>query len=227
LSKIKFEKELKRLIKNRKRIPKEFWIDLEHYPKRVIWFINRQKPSIEANYDFNEERFGITNEGEIVWGFDSGCSCPSPWNDNDDCYTIEKTWKEFILSKDKKLKEKNWFDLNWEDESLDNMKDYLLLISQENKPEDVLNAKNAEIRRYLMKRVGFENIKKISNTMVIHKDGASELIQIGKEKYIKVKDSSTDREYLLYVDDSVKTCKEAIAWTFNLKEDEYNPIIET
>lgn len=62
----------------------------------VVLLINRQKPSVSASYSFDEERLGVNRYGEIVWGFDSGCSCPSPWNDGyPECYNVAKTWKEF------------------------------------------------------------------------------------------------------------------------------------
>lgn len=73
----------------------------------VVLVLDRQKPSIEFNYDFDEERIGITQKGTIVWGFDSGCSCPIPWNDHyPNCYRISKTWKEFEINI-------NDFDKNW------------------------------------------------------------------------------------------------------------------
>jgi len=66
----------------------------EHF---VILLLDRQKPSVEASYDYDEERIGVNKNGKVVWGFDSGCSCPSPWDDAyPDCYNISKTWKEFI-----------------------------------------------------------------------------------------------------------------------------------
>lgn len=62
----------------------------------VVLLVNRQKPSVSINYDFDEERLGINRYGEIIWGFDSGCSCPSPWETNyPRCYNVAKTWKEF------------------------------------------------------------------------------------------------------------------------------------
>ena len=39
--------------------------------------------------------------------------------------------------------------------------------------------------------------------------------------------SLSSGEYLLFVDQNVKTCRAAIAWTFGLTEKQYNPIIET
>lgn len=74
MSKIKFAEAIKKLKRFRDRIPEEFWVRTDGSKYRVIWFVNRQKPSETASYDFNEERFGLTKDGEFIWGFDSGCS---------------------------------------------------------------------------------------------------------------------------------------------------------
>jgi hypothetical protein len=44
---------------------------------------------------------------------------------------------------------------------------------------------------------------------------------------VKVKDPSLQVYYMLRVPPNVRTCKEAIAWTFGLSSEEYNPIMET
>lgn len=44
---------------------------------------------------------------------------------------------------------------------------------------------------------------------------------------VKVKDSTTGDSYLLRVPPHMKTCKQAVAWTFSLEEIEYNPVKET
>lgn len=109
---MKFKKEIQKLIKNVSKIPDNYWT-LPHYntapelQKMVCWFMDRQKPSVQADYSFNEERFGLTRDGKIIWGFDSGCSCPSPWEDGE--YTV-KTWKEF------QTEPETAFDAGWEDE---------------------------------------------------------------------------------------------------------------
>lgn len=62
----------------------------------VVVLIDRQKPSVERSWDFDEERIGITRTGKVVWGFDSGCSCPSPWHDSyPECLSCTNTWKAF------------------------------------------------------------------------------------------------------------------------------------
>lgn len=222
--KLKFKKEIEKLIKNKDKIPDEFWVRTDGGKYRVIWFMDRQKPSVEASYSFDEERFGITQDGKIIWGFDSGCSCPSPWSQSDhgdETYYVND-WKEFTVPVE------NSFDAGWEDECYNNLKDYLLLIENKLSPEKVLNVSNSEIRRYLIKRVGYENIKNKVKAEVIHRDGHNELLKfVTGEMYVKVKDSSTDREYLLYVEGRHETCRSAIAWTFGLKEEDYKPIIET
>lgn len=227
MSKIKFSKEIKQLIKHRDKVPDEFWVRTDGGKYRVLWFMSRQKPSVEADYSFDEERFGLTREGKVIWGFDSGCSCPSPWSAadfGDDNYHV-KEYKEF------EVEPETAFDADWQDESYSTLKDFLYLISDNPDPKEVLNLRNAEIRRYMVKRIGYENIKDAVDATVIHTDGDSELLELiingQKEKYVKVKDSSTDREYLLYVPDHITRCKEGIAWTFDLTEEQYNPIIET
>lgn len=65
----------------------------------VILLLDRQKPSVDRCYDFDEERISVNKEGTVVWGFDSGCSCPSPWDDSyPGCYDTTRTWKEFTLN---------------------------------------------------------------------------------------------------------------------------------
>lgn len=215
--------KLAKLIKNIKKIPQEFFAQTAEERYRVIWFINRQKPSVEQSYDFDEERFGITTKGEIIYGFHSGCSCPSPWSAGDfgdDGYVVRE-YKEFFLGKDN-TKE---FDPGWEIEAEERLDDILLFLEKDISVDRLLKIKNAEIRRAIMKRIGFDKVRDAAQ--VLHKDEFGELLLLGEDKYVKVDDASTDRQYLLYVDSSVKTAKGAVAWTFGLKEDEYNPEVQT
>ena len=46
-------------------------------------------------------------------------------------------------------------------------------------------------------------------------------------RLIKVRDSTTRQFYLLRVPPTVWTCKQAVAWTFGMEEDEYYPTKET
>ena len=114
------EKKLQKLIKNFLKIPEKYWENTDGGMYRVVWLLNRQKPSVQAAYDFDEERLGITSKGQLIWGFDSGCSCPSPWSSStfgDKNYNTS-TYKEFII----KLPE---FDTTWEKESEEKMDEIL------------------------------------------------------------------------------------------------------
>jgi len=46
-------------------------------------------------------------------------------------------------------------------------------------------------------------------------------------QFVQVKDGSSEKEYFLPVPSTLKRAKQAIAWTFKLKEEEYHPQIQT
>lgn len=117
------KKKFEKLLKNIGKIPEKFWQETDGGMYKVVWLLDRQKPSVEADYSFDEERLGITNDGRIIWGFDSGCSCPQPWSSSDfgDKNYSTSTYKEFFI----KLPE---FDLDWEKESTAKIDKILLCI---------------------------------------------------------------------------------------------------
>ena len=77
---------------------------------------------VKKDWDFDEERLGINRFGEIIWGFDSGCSCPSPWDDSyPDCYDVEKTWKEFVIANQDGIEKEGYsdfFDIGFQEEAI-------------------------------------------------------------------------------------------------------------
>ncbi len=106
------ENKIKELIENISKIPEKYWSNTDGDKYKVVWILDRQKPSVEAGYSFDEERLGIVDDGRLIWGFDSGCSCPSPWSTYDfgDENYKTNTYKEFFLA----LPD---FDKDWEKES--------------------------------------------------------------------------------------------------------------
>jgi hypothetical protein len=118
---MKYQEEIQSLIDNVEKIPEKYWRKTDGGQYEVVWFMDRQKPSIERGWDFNEERFGITKDGKIIWGFDSGCSCPSPWSQEDhgDQNYEVKEWKEFMVDPE------TAFDAGWEEESYETIKEIL------------------------------------------------------------------------------------------------------
>lgn len=229
------EQKIRRVYRLRNRIPDEFWVRSELTGRSIIWFLD-QEDGTAGDYETSQERFGLSRDGEIIWGFSSGCSCWDGWKADNYCPT--RSIKEFSLGDFEKARNGDVSDRStrtppapWKESMHSNLDDYLLLVDEKIDPLKVLTVQNAEIRRYLIKRIGYENIKGSTNAEVLHRDGTSELLEFNiqgqKERYVKVKDSSTDREYLLYVPAHIARCKQGIAWTFNLREEEYNPIIET
>jgi len=106
------KEKIKKLLNNIPKIPEKYWKETDGGKYKVVWLLDRQKPSIQQDYSFDEERLGITSDGKIIWGFDSGCSCPSPWSSQDfgdDNYRTT-TYKEFFVS----LPD---FDTDWDKES--------------------------------------------------------------------------------------------------------------
>ena len=114
---IDITKEIEFLVENWDKIPDSFKTNLQgsdYYRNNgvipnvpleehiVILLLDRQRPSVEPSYDFDEERISVTRTGKVIWGFDSGCSCPSPWHDSyPDCYSCDEGWKEFSLNIEK------------------------------------------------------------------------------------------------------------------------------
>lgn len=118
---------------------------------------------------------------------------------------------------------------------IETLNEYLLFKKLKDKTlraKEIMNCRNAEIRRSLLASFGYEKFLAEIKGFTIHSDGDSRLVKIEWRdeepiKLVKVKDSSTNRFYVLRVPPTVKTCREAIAWTFGLREEEYKPKKET
>ncbi|MHA1385408.1 MAG: DUF6745 domain-containing protein [Candidatus Helarchaeota archaeon] len=157
------------------------------------------------------EKLGITRDKRFIW--------------NDNKGKHNSNWQNFFRS----------CKVNWNDhEILDSLVDYQLFFKLNSlTAREVLNCKNMEIRRLLMRAFDTKRLFRELGGIVEHQDGDSQLIivKLGKNidimKIIKVKDSTTGEFYILRVPPAVHTCKEAIAWTFGMTVEEYKPIKET
>jgi len=104
---------------------------------------------------------------------------------------------------------------------------------------EVLAHPNTEVRYVGIKIVGMDRVLESNNTTIIHKDKQKNqiLFQIKgifdePVSYVKVVNSTqepdgTYKDYYLCVPPTVKTCQQAVAWTFRLEEQEYQPEQET
>lgn len=101
----------------------------------------------------------------------------------------------------------------------------------------VLKESNAEVRRVMMERMGFDKLLQQSDAKLLNRDKFGELYSLelpGDEPLVmvKVKNSTPEpdgsiKDYFLRVAPGVRTAHEAVASTFGLTVKEYNPIKET
>jgi hypothetical protein len=72
-------------------------------------------------------------------------------------------------------------------------------------------------------------------TRIIDRDGENLLIELTQRgtssittyRYVRVKDSSTEKNVFLSVPNRMNSCRQAISWTFGLKPLEYDLLFET
>ena len=103
--------------------------------------------------------------------------------------------------------------------------------------EEILGEPNAEVRRVMMERVGFERFLGEVKPEVLHADrdrgGERRLlrIQLANDEpivLVSLHCPSTGRHYLVRVPPDKRTCHEAVAWTAGFDNpDEYQPLEET
>jgi antitoxin component YwqK of YwqJK toxin-antitoxin module len=96
----------------------------------------------------------------------------------------------------------------------------------------ILSLKNTALRRICLEELGYERFLAQMEHEIIAKEGDYELVKViwhEREEpihLVKVKCPSTGAYYTLRVPPKAKTIKEAVAWTFGIKEDEYSPEAE-
>ena len=159
----------------------------------------------------DNESLGISRKQRFTW--------------NDKFGTHESNWQNFF----RKAKG------HWDDYQIKRrLQDYLLFLKgNELTAREVISCRNAEIRSLLLNQFGYERLIQDLKAKVLHQEGESQLIEIDMGKHeenirlVKVRDSTTQQFYLLRVPPNVWNCKQAVAWTFDMEEDEYNLIKET
>ena len=105
--------------------------------------------------------------------------------------------------------------------------------------KEVLAHPNTEVRFVGMKIVGMDKVMNDKSTKIIHRDEEKNqvLFQIkgiftDPVSYVKVVNSTqepdgTYKDYYLCVPPNMKTCQQAVAWTFRMEAKEYAPSQET
>ena len=104
-----------------------------------------------------------------------------------------------------------------------------LVNSGELTAKHILGIKNAAVRRVCLGELGYEKFLAQLEHEVMDRKGDYELMRINWYKreepicLVKVKCHSTKVFYTLRVPPSMRTVREAVAWTFGMKHKEYSP----
>lgn len=112
-----------------------------------------------------------------------------------------------------------------------------MIISRESlTAEEILKTRNIEVRRVMIERYGLGRFVNESHAEKVHEDrdygGTRQLFRIDMRNdepilIVRVKCPSTGSDYILRVPPTMRTCDEAIAWTFGFYTNQYRPLIET
>ncbi|HEY7310230.1 MAG TPA: hypothetical protein VH643_12780 [Gemmataceae bacterium] len=102
---------------------------------------------------------------------------------------------------------------------------------------EILGEPNAELRRVLLERYGFERFMGEAGAAVMDRDrdagGERQLLRLKLEDdedlvCVSVSCPSTARRYLLRVPPTMRTCHQAVAWTAGFDDPKmYRPLVET
>ena len=105
------------------------------------------------------------------------------------------------------------------------------------KGPDILSERNAELRRVMIERVGFEKFIREVKAEILDTDrdrgGERKLLRVPLEGdeaivIVSILCPSTGRQYLVRVPPNSRTCHQAVAWTAGFDNpDDYAPIEET
>ncbi|OQA51282.1 MAG: MORN repeat variant [Candidatus Omnitrophica bacterium ADurb.Bin292] len=108
-----------------------------------------------------------------------------------------------------------------------------LILSDSLNAKVILSIKNAAVRRVCLESFGYARLLSQVEHKIVDRDGEQELVKLRwhpREEIlclVKVKCPSTGAFYTLRVPPGMKTVKAAVAWTFDVNSDEYDPIQET
>lgn len=128
-----------------------------------------------------------------------------------------------------------WFQrdakiMNWTYEIILNHVQYHLLILLP--PESVAvslvyDCPDLELKLRLINHIGWERFLRYK-TKIIHQCHDTVLYDIPLRCFvIRVVDATSGKYYYLLVPPTVRTCKEALAWTFGLPANHYRPLFQT
>jgi len=103
--------------------------------------------------------------------------------------------------------------------------------------DEIVAERNAERRRVMLERFGFDRFMREAAAEVIDQDqdagGLRQLLRVPLEDdedmvCVSVRCPSTGRHYIIRVPPGMQTCRQAVAWTAGFDNpDDYDPLVET
>ncbi len=104
-------------------------------------------------------------------------------------------------------------------------------------PERIREEENAELRRVMLEHYGYDRYLAASGARHEHRDETGVLWRIGLDDdedvaMVEVVNSTpepdgTHRTYWLRVPPATRTAREGVAWTFGLRPEAYEPLVQT
>jgi hypothetical protein len=102
---------------------------------------------------------------------------------------------------------------------------------------EALSITNVELRRFVIKQMGYDRYLEQSGARLLHRDDVGELYRMTFADdvplvVVSVQNSTPEpdgsrRRYVLRVPPEMKTAREAVAWTFSLRAEDYRPDAES
>ena len=114
---------------------------------------------------------------------------------------------------------------------------WLILKPEKITGRKVLKEKNAELRRVMVERIGYDRLMAQLNAKRVQADDYGELYYIPLTDdepvvLVKVENSTAEpdgtfKSYILRVPPTIKRARDAVAWTFDVPPAEYAPVAQT
>jgi hypothetical protein len=182
-------------------IPSSIWDD-------VLWLDSRHNYLDRNNFN----AFGITRSGLVQWEQDK-----EPRKDS-----LPEFMRTFPGTLDEREARRRGREI------------LLLTIPPEKiRMHDLITCRNAEVRKLVYSRAGNQIFLHDQGTNVVDQDVHSWLIKVNPRRVrrlfslLEVQDATSGERYLLRVPDTMRTCREAVAWTFGFRPEDYQPLKET
>jgi hypothetical protein len=91
---------------------------------------------------------------------------------------------------------------------------------------------NAEVKRVMLDRFGFDRYVAEAGLAPAQTDACGTLYRMGETTLVAVLNSTpepdgTTKRYVLPMPGEMRSAKEAVAWSFELSEEEYHPVLES